>query len=318
MNVTLRQLTVFRTVAGCGSFTQAAHALGLTQPAVSLQVKQLEDQLGAQLFDRDGRTLALTAAGQSVLDTSRAIDTELSTLEQTVAQLKGGVSGRLVVAGVTTTKYVAPHLLGAFVKRYPLVTPVLTVTNRQNVLRRLKERDDDLVIMGRVPTSIAVDAHPFVANPLVVTAHPEHPLAGRKRIAVEELAGLPMLMREPGSGTRLAVEEFFRERDIAANVVMELGSGEAIKQAVMAGLGVGVLSVHSLHLERAAGLIKVLPVDGFPLDKYWYAVVLQGRNLRPVAQTFFDFLASEGAALLKAGADPGDAQAGSDKARGAR
>ena len=302
MAPTLRQLTVFRTVAGSGSFTRAAHELGLTQPAVSLQVKQLEELLGVQLLERDGRKIGLTAAGQSVLDASRAIDTHLSTLEQTIAQLKGGVSGRLAVAGVTTTKYVAPYLLGAFVNRYPRVKPVLTVTNRQSVLHRLKERQDDLVLMGRVPTSIAVDAYPIVSNPLVVAAHPGHPLAADGRVEPEQLAHEPMLMREPGSGTRLAVEEFLGARGITPNVVMELGSGEAIKQAVMARLGIAVLSTHSLHLELAAGLIKLLPVDGFPIEKHWYAVALQGRRLRPVAQKFLQFLASEGAAQLKASA----------------
>ena len=305
MHLTLRQLTVFRAVASLGGFTRAANALGLTQPAVSLQVKQLEDQLGVSLFERDGRKLELTAAGARVLETTQTIDAQLSTLEQSLAQLKGGVSGQLVIAGVTTTKYVAPHLLGAFVQRYPLVTPKLTVTNRQNVLRRLKERQDDLVLMGRVPGSIAVDAYPFVANPLVLAAPRDHALASWKRIDPAELAHWPMLMREAGSGTRLAVEEFLRERGVVANVVMELGSGEAIKQAVIAGLGVSVLSLHSLRLELAAGLVKLLPVDGFPLDKHWYAVVPRGKNLRPVAQTFLDFLASDGPTLLRAGTDPG-------------
>ncbi|MGI9381781.1 MAG: LysR family transcriptional regulator [Methyloligellaceae bacterium] len=302
MHVTLRQLTVFRAVASLGGFTRAANELGLTQPAVSLQVKQLEDQLGLALFERGGRKLELTAAGARVLETTQAVDAQLSTLEQSLAQLKGGVSGHLVIAGVTTTKYVAPHLLGAFLRRYPLVTPKLTVTNRQNVLRRLKERQDDLVLMGRVPNSIAVDAHPFVSNPLVLAAPRDHPMASRKEIMPEQLAQLPMLMREPGSGTRLAVEEFLRARGVVANVVMELGSGEAIKQAVIAGLGISVLSLHSLRLELAAGLVKLLPVEGFPLEKHWYAVVPHGKQLRPVAQTFLDFLATDGAELLKASA----------------
>ena len=203
MSLTLRQLTVFRTAARHGSFTRAAHELGLTQPAVSLQIKQLEELFGLPLFERDGRKLGLTAAGASVLETTEAVDAELSSLDQTLAQLKGGVSGALVVAGVTTTKYVAPHLLGEFVRRYPLVAPRLTVTNRQNVLRRLKQREDDLVIMGRVPDTIAVDAYPIIANPLVLAAPPDHKLASRKRIGVERIAEMPMLMREPAAMARV-------------------------------------------------------------------------------------------------------------------
>lgn len=306
MHLTLRQMTVFEAAARHLSFTRAGTEIGLTQPAVSQVVRQLEDNLGAALFEQIGKRLFLTPAGERLLATCRQIANEMADLEQSLSDLAGGIGGPLSIAGVTTTKYLAPHLLGAFVRRYPAVRPRLVVTNRDQVIERLRSNADDLVLMGQAPDNLAVETFPVLANPLVVAAAADHPLAEAAAIPLARLATEPFLMREPGSGTRMVIEELLAGLGKRPDMVMELGSGEAIKQAVMAGLGISVLSAHSLRLEVAAGLIRLLPVEGFPLQRQWYAVKLKDKRLSPVARHFLDFLLAEGAAVVAAsrGLDP--------------
>ncbi len=295
---TLRQLQILLAVARYGSYTRAARALHLTQPTISMQIRKLSDHIGLPLFEYSGRQLTLTPAGSRVVEAAQDVLARLDRLGGELNSLAGEVKGELRLGVVTTAKYFMPHLLGTFVQRYPGVTPRLTVTNRAQVLERLEENLDDLLIMGRVPEELEVVAQPFLDNDLVVIAPVDHPLAGRRAIPLARLLEERVLVREPGSGTRLAMDRLFAQHDLTLEPYMELGSIEAIKQAVMAGLGVSVMSRHNLRLELEGGHLCILDVKGFPLRRHWFAVHAAQRELSLVARTFLDFLLSEGSALL--------------------
>ena len=298
MHLTLQQLRLFEAVARHGSFTRAAQELFLTQPAVSIQVKRLEESVGCALFEHHGRRFHLTAVGKELYTAARDVLGRLRTLEGTVRSMQDTVAGPLQLAAVTSAKYFVPHLLGAFLNRYPDTEPRLKVTNRENALARLDEGRDDLVFMGQVPDQLPVEAFPFLPNVLVVVAHPHHPLVGAREIPLERLAEERFFMREPGSGTRKAVDQLVAEHRITIAPYMELGSGEAIKQAVMAGLGVSVISLYNLRLELVAEQIAVLDVAGFPLQRRWYAVHSKERQLSLAATTFLEFILAEAESIL--------------------
>ena len=276
--LTLRQLQIFETVVRLGGYTRAAEALHLSQPTVSMQIKKLSETLDLHLLEQVGRVIQPTAAGLEVYETTREILGGVVTLEDLTSELKDVVKGDLSVAVITTATYFMPHLLGAFVNRHPDVRPRLTITNRANVLERLKSNQDDLLIMGQVPNELAVKAYPFIDNEMVVVAPPDHALLGQKNITLEKLAKERFLVREPGSGTRMAVDRLFSEQNVNINPYMELGSSEAIKQGVLAGLGVSVLSRRNIGLELANNNIAILDVENFPLVRRWYAVHLGGKN----------------------------------------
>jgi len=297
-HVTLRQLQIFTAVARLGSYTKAAENLHLTQPTVSMQVKKLAEAMGAELFETAGRRLALTREGELLLDAAGDIFDRLARLEEECQELSGEIRGNLRIAGVTTAKYFLPRLLGEFLKEHPKVEPHLSVTNRARVIERLRTGEDDLIIMGRVPAGLEVEAHPFLENELVVVAPPDHQLRWVKNVSLERLAQARFLVREPGSGTRLAVDNLFAEHGLNVRPTMELGSSEAIKQAVLAGLGVSVLPLHNVARELKSGEVAVLDVEHFPLRRKWYAVHLKGKRLSVAAQAFLDFLRTEGVRLL--------------------
>ncbi len=297
-NATLRQLQILVTVAQEGGYTRAAEVLHLTQPTISIQLKKLSEAVGSPLFERVGKRLHLTAAGQSVLRAAQDILERLGRLGDEMDALQGQVKGRLRIAVVTTATAFMPRLLGIFLQRYPDVVPSLTVINRALALRRLQDNQDDLVIMGQVPEHLDLEAHPFLDNVLVMVASPEHPLAKMRDIPLARVASEPFLVREAGSGTQQAVNRLFASQGLAPNFSMELGSAEAIKHALMAGLGVSVLSMNNLELELAAGRLVVLDVEGFPLKRAWYAVYPRGKHLSLVARTFLDFLLQEAASQL--------------------
>ncbi len=293
-HVTLRQLQIFEAVVRLEGYTRAAEALHLTQPTVSMQVKKLGETIGHSLLEKVGKRLYPTPVGEEVHASARNILSAMVALGESAAALEGVVKGPLRIAVITTAKYFMPHLLGAFIKEYPEVTPMLKVTNRSRVLERLKSKEDDLLIMGLVPVELEVEAYPFIDNELVVVANPNHPLTEGHSITLRQLSEERFLVREAGSGTRLAVERLFAEQGLAIQPYMELGSSEAIKQAVMAGLGISVLSRHNLRLELAGDHVAILDVEGFPLFRRWYAVHLKGRKLSLVSQTFLDFLLRQG------------------------
>ena len=297
-HVTLRQLQIFEAVVRLRGYTRAAQELHLSQPTVSMQVKKLAEAIGSPLLEKVGSTLHTTAVGAEVCRSAREILDNMTALGEAAMSLDGVIKGPLRIAVITTAKYFMPHLLGVFVQRHPQVRPVLKVTNRSRVLERLKSKEDDLLIMGQVPVEMDVEAHPFIDNELVVVASPDHPLTKCRDITLEQLSRERFLVREAGSGTRLAIERLFAEQDLEIQPYMELGSSEAIKQAVMAGLGISVLSRHNLRLELAGQHIAILDVAGFPLFYRWYAVHLKGKKLPLACRAFLEFLLREGKDMM--------------------
>jgi len=298
MHLTLQQLKLFEAVSRLGSYTRAAEELFLTQPAVSIQVKRLEDQTGLPLFEKVGKKIFPTAAGKAMYAASLDILNRVDDLKKSIEDLKGTVKGPLQLSVVTTAKYFLPKLLGVFLQRYPDVEPKLKFTNRARVIERLMNNDDDFVVMGQIPKDDNLEAHPFLTNILGVIAPADHPLANKKEITIEELAQERFLIREAGSGTRYVFEKLLKEHEIEIEPYMELGSSEALKQAIMAGLGIAVLSLHSVQLELEVNKLTVLDVQGFPMKRRWYAVHLKGRSLSLVARTFMDFILKEGHSVL--------------------
>ncbi len=293
MHVTLRQLQVFEAVARHLSYTRAAEELHLTQPAVSIQVRQLEESIELPLFEQIGKKVFLTEAGEELQHYSRSIAEKLAEAESVIDELKGLHRGRLKITVATTANYFVPNLLAAFNKRYQGVNIVLDVTNRSGLLKQLEFNETDMVIMGRPPADHDLEFEPFRDNPLVIVAPPDHPLARRKRVPLSKLRDQTFLVREPGSGTRIAMERFFTERGVEVKTGMEVGSNEAIKQSVQAGLGLGLLSRDTLAMELQLKQLKILTVEGFPIMRSWYLVHRRGKRLSSIARAFKDFLLSE-------------------------
>ncbi|MCR4346186.1 MAG: LysR family transcriptional regulator [Sulfuricaulis sp.] len=298
MHLTLRQLKVFESVARHLNFTRAAEELFLTQPAVSMQVKLLETHLGLALFEQLGKSVHLTEAGQEVLGYARNISQQLDELEAVLNRMKGLAGGKLRISVATTANYFIPTLLGTFSRRFPEITVSLDVTNREILLQQLSENTVDLVIMGQPPAEADVKAADFMENPLVIVAPPEHALAKQKKIPLKRLQDEVFLVREPGSGTRIAMERFFTEREIQLKTGMEVGSNEAIKQSVQAGLGLGLLSRATIEQELELKRLVELDVAEFPIMRHWYMVHRKGKRLSGVAEAFKDFMLKEARALI--------------------
>jgi len=292
---TLQQLRLFEAVARNKSYTRAAEELNLSQPAVYIQVKRLEESMGLPLIEQAGKKLLITRAGDLVYDAVVEVLSRLSSLHMSLSDMKGKVGGPLKLAAVTSAKFFLPHILGRFLRIYPDVQPQLTVTNRLRISERLADNLDDFVILGQqIPEPLNLTMHPFMDNPLVLAAHPDHPMRDRKSIPSSELTEEKFLVREAGSGTRSVVEELFSQAGLTLRPYMELGSGEAIKQAIMAGLGVSVIPLASLSLELRYGQIVLLDVENFPLHRTWHVVHLKGKQLGLTAKVFLDFLIEEG------------------------
>lgn len=293
-NATLHQLKVFEAVARHSSFTRAAEELFLTQPTVSMQIKQLSKTVGLPLFEQVGKRLYLTSAGKELYATCQDVFARLAQFEIAIADLKGLKQGTLRLAVVTTAKYVIPRILGPFCQRYPGIDVSLTVTNHQYVLDSLSVNRDDLYIISQLPDDSEAQAHPFMENPLVVLAPRSHPLAQEQNIPLTRIAEEPFIMREPGSGTRKAVQKLFDDHNLPMKVKLDLGSNEAIKQAIAGGMGLSVLSKHTLALEGLNNQLAILDVESFPIERYWYVVHPAGKKLSAIAQAFFDYLLNEG------------------------
>ena len=294
-HISLHQLRLFLSLGKHLSFTRAAEELHLTQPAVSIQIKRLEESVGISLVEKIGKKIFLTSAGKEFFSASQEVIDRLKVLSDDLSGMEKGIAGPLNIAAITTAKYFMPHFLGVFLRDYPEVEPSLTITNQSKVLQRLKDNLDDIVVMGRVPEDdIELDVEYFLDNPLVVVAPADHHLAGRKKIPLQAISQERFISREPGSGTRKARSRLFAEHGVSANIYMELGSSEAIKQAVMAGLGVSVLSMHNLRLELDAGLLTILDVEHFPLQRKWFAVHLKGKKLSNTSRRFLEFLLKDG------------------------
>jgi len=297
-NVTFRQLKVFEAVARHLNFSRAAEELHLTQPAVSMQVRQLEDGIGLPLTEQVGKKIFLTAAGEEMARHARLIDQQMREAGAAFAALKGVRGGYLNIGVVSTTKYFAPRLLAAFRMRHPEVELRLGVHNREEVVRRLQENLIDLAIMGSPPQEFETVAEAFAEHPIIFIASPDHPLAGKRRIKPQLLAAETFVIREPGSGTRLAMQRFFTEQKITPRAVQEMSTNETIKQAVMAGMGISFLSRHTVGLELATRYLVQLDVIGAPVIRQWFVVHRREKRLLPIAAAFRQFLLDEGAQLI--------------------
>lgn len=291
---TLHQLVLFEAVVRHGSFTAAARQVHLTQPAVSIQIKRLEQTVGVPLLEQVGKRTFPTDAGKLVHQAALDIQSRLDTLAESIDGLRGEIGGALRICAVSSATYFMPHLLRAFLDRHPRVEPRLHVTNRDAVYRSLSENADDVFVMGSVHTEIEVERHPFLENVLGVVAPADHPRANDAAIPLEEIAQERFLVRERGSGSRRAIERRFREHGVRVEPYMELDGDEAVKQAVLAGLGVAALSLHTLHLEIEHGKLVVLDVEGFPLRRRWHVVTRSGRQASRATEAFVSFLQAEG------------------------
>lgn len=293
LNLTLRQLQVFESTARHLSLSRAAAELHLSQPGVSMQIKKLSEAVDTSLIEQVGKKIRLTEGGHELAKAAREIFATLDRFEASLAELTGLKKGRLRLMVITTASYIAPRLLGEFSRLYPGIEVSLSVTNRERVLADMAEYVNDLYFLGQPPADLDVVAWPFMDNPLVVVAPPDHPLAAARNIPLERVAREPWLMREVGSGTRMAVERLFAAHGLDMYIRMELGANEAIKQAILAGLGISVLSRHSLAL-YAPDRFAILDVEGFPIRRKWYAVHPAGRQPSAATRAFLDFLLAYG------------------------
>jgi DNA-binding transcriptional LysR family regulator len=298
MHVTFRQLRVFTEVARQNSVLRAAEALHLTPPAVSLQIKEIETQVGLRLFDRAGRRMSLTTAGEYFLVYARRLLATMKDAEDAMARFLRLESGRLTIGMVSAAKYFLPQLLAKFHAEHPAVDVRLRLGNREQLAALIQASEVDLCVMGRVPREVATRAEPFAMHPHVLITSPQHPFAQAESVSALALAQEPFIVREPESGTRMVLQHYLEEHRIQPIFVMEMPSNEAIKQAVMAGMGVSLLSLHTLALELSHGLIAVPVVEGLPLIRRWNLVNAASKQLSPAAEAFRYFVLEHGEAHL--------------------
>jgi DNA-binding transcriptional LysR family regulator len=293
MHITFRQLTVLEAVARNLSFTKAADELHLTQPAVSMQIKQIEESIGLPLFEQIGKKVFLTEAGHEMYNYCRSIQQQLEEAEHVIENLKGVKQGKLTIAVASTANYFAPRILAAFNKMHENVTISLDVTNREGLLQHLENNDTDVVIMGRPPGDMDLEAESFMENPLVLIAAPDHHMANKESVSIQDLQKETFILREVGSGTRTAIEQFFADKGAQLATTVSMSSNEAIKQAVQAGLGLGIVSIHTLELELELKRVAIVNAEGFPILRHWYIVYRKGKRLSPIASEFRNFVINQ-------------------------
>lgn len=294
---TLPQLAVFEASARLRSFTRAAEELHLAQPTVSAQIKKLTETVGMPLFEQIGKQIYLTDTGRSTYAHCQEIFRTLANLDETLADLRGLATGHLAIAVTTTAKYFAPRLLAAFVQRHRGVEVSLQIHNRHALIERMAANEDELYVFANPPGDREITRQAILANPMVVFAHAHDPLVRERNIPLARLAREPFLMREPGSGTRLVAQELFARHGLVPPIRMELSTNEAIKQAILAGLGVSILSRHTFGLDTEQHQLATLDVAGFPLERHWHFVYPIGRQLSPAAKAFMDFARANAHAL---------------------
>jgi len=305
MHFTFRQLQVFVSVAKMGSFTAAAKSLHLSQPGVSMQIKQLEETVGLPLYEQVGKRIHLTQAGQELHDYSLKVVNLLNEVETVLENLKGMESGSLSISVATTASHFATRLLADFSQRNDGITISLDITNRESLHQQLVNNEPDLVIMGQPPEGVNVASYAFMENPLVMIAAPGHPLLDQAPLKLSDLQQQAFVVRELGSGTRGSIQRFFQERDLQFHTCIEMSSNEAIKQAVEAGLGLGIVSIHTLELELETGRLQIVDVEDFPIMRHWHIVQRTGKRLSPVAERFKQFVLDEAHRFIRpATADP--------------
>jgi len=288
--LSLRQMTVFLEAARQMNFARAAETLHLTQPTVSMQIRELESVVGLPLFERVGKRLALTPAGELFRHHAARVLGELQDAEQALQSMKGLRSGQATVGLVSTAKYFAPKLLAQFAERHAQIDIQFVVGNRETLINALRDNEIDFAVMGRPPEKLDATAEPVAENPHMLVAHKGHRLLRAVRFDFHELRNEAFLMREPGSGTRLVMEAVFKQHLFAPQRIMTLGSNESVKQTVMAGMGVSLLSLHTLELELRTGEIGLLDINGTPVIRSWHLVNMNAKVLSPAAAAFRQFL----------------------------
>lgn len=297
MNITFRQLRLFLALAETGSVSAAAKVMHVTQPTASMQLREVTQAVGVPLYEVVSRRVYLTEAGQALARTARAIAGEWDAFEQSISSAKGLTSGRLKVAVVSTAKYFVPRLLGSFCKLHPQIDISLEVLNRDHVITRLRANQDDLYVMSMPPGDLPLEDQILMPNPLVVIAAAGHRLAARKRVTLAQLQGERFILREKGSGTRMATDAHLRQLGFTPSAVLELGSNEAIKESVEGQLGVSIVSGHALgpHWDGLA----ILNVQGFPIQSQWHLVWPKGKRLSPIAEVFRGHLIAQAAVWMQ-------------------
>ncbi|MDP2805394.1 MAG: LysR family transcriptional regulator [Gallionellaceae bacterium] len=298
IHVTFRQLQVFSAVARHLNHSRAAEELYLSQPAVSMQIKQLEENVGLPLLEQVGKQLSLTEAGREMLHYSLKITQQLEEMDEVFSAMKGLEYGHLNIAVVSTANYFMPKLLAKFIQAYPKIKVTLSVANRDAVIKQLSNNIADLAIMGQPPIDSEMFAETFMQNPLVVIAPPTHPLARAKKIQAAQLASETFLLREKGSGTRGVVERFFAGHQFALPAHMSMDTNEAIKQSVQAGIGIGIISRHGIELELETNRLIILDVEEFPIVRHWHLVYRKDKRLSIAALEFEKFLLLESQDLM--------------------
>lgn len=295
--ITLRQVHIFETVARYQSHTKTAAVLHMTQPAVSMQMKQLEESMGIKLIERNGKSISLTREAQALRKYTSNIMQSYRALESFVDNLKGCEQGQLIVSATTTANHFTSRILSAFSRQHPNVNLTLDVTNRKTILTQLEHNEPDLVIMGEPPEGLNLESEIFMNNPLVIIAPVDHPLREKKNISLEEVFQEPFVSRELGSGTRKAIERHLKKHQVKCISSLEMSSNEALKQAVAAGFGLGVVSQHTIDLELKSNALCTLDVQTFPILRHWHLVTRKGKPMSHIAAAFRQFLLDEGAKL---------------------
>ena len=286
MRITLRQLRLFLALAETGSVSGAARVMHVTQPTASMQLKDVSDSVGVPLYHVVGRKVHLTEMGLELAATARTMMQAWEAFEQRADAVKGLTRGRLRIAVVSTAKYFMPHVVGSFCRAHPEIDVSLEILNRDGVVQRLRDNRDDLYVMSMPPTDMALADEVFMPNPIVVIAASAHALARRTRLTLDDLRDQRFILREKGSGTRMAADQHFRQQRFRPDVRLELGSNEAIKESVAGGLGVGVISRHALHGRTEEHGVSLLAVEGFPLPSAWHIVHPAACRLSPLGIAF--------------------------------
>ena len=290
MNVSFRQLKLFLALAETGSVTGAARVMHITQPTASMQLKDLSTAIGLPLFEIIAKKVYLTALGNELAETARRMTVEWEAFEQHVSSIKGHTKGSLKIAVVSTAKYFIPKILGSFCEKYPEIDISLEVLNRDGIIKRLEQNMDDIYIMSMPPLNIEIEDEIFMPNPLVIIAAKNHPLSNQKNLDLHQLKNERFILRELGSGTRMAANIQFKKKKFTPNIRLELGSNESIKQAVAAGLGIGLVSIHALNDYQGFDDIAILNIEDFPIHSNWHIVRSVGKKLTPIAKIFHDHL----------------------------
>jgi len=301
MNITIRQLKVFREVARLQSFTRASKALYLTQPAVSMQIKQLEEAVGLKLFEKQGRQISLTDAGDEIRLLSDSVLQQIDETQDHLQQIASGDQGKLRLAVATTVASVATRLMARFNEQHPAMSLHFTVTNREGLIQLLQNNETDIVIMGKPPEELELETQELMANPLVIIAPPSHPLCDSdKPVSLNTLFQQDFILREPSSGTRQAIERFMNTHGRTLHSSIEMNSNDAITQSVAEGLGLGIVSVHTVTNELKQGRLKLIDATGFPLHRSWYMVQRKGKRLSPLSERFKSYIIEQ-AQLISSG-----------------